>query len=259
MKGELRQNIAGKDVTFKEREICLIGKDSIHAEYLFRKKSIVLFLGISNSFFDGLINLDTAGSGTKDLSRESIAFKKGIYQFIRFVPLSKTNETQSILEEILCEMSNPRSGSRYIVMGCVERLAKLLPEEYQCSVEKYKKPLPQKLLFENIQGYLNLHYKDVSIRQLSIVFNYSTDYFNRIIRRYTGLSYSKFLQQIRLEKAEYLLRTTQYSVEYISRQVGYENFGYFYKIFYEKYRLTPKELRKNVEKAPVISQPGLNK
>jgi AraC-like DNA-binding protein len=75
--------------------------------------------------------------------------------------------------------------------------------------------------------------------------NYNPDYFNRLIREYTGMTYSKFLQHIRLEKAGYLLKTTGYPVEDISRRVGYENLGYFYKIFYEKYRTTPKGFREH--------------
>jgi AraC-like DNA-binding protein len=37
------------------------------------------------------------------------------------------------------------------------------------------------------------------------------------------MTYSKFLQSIRLEKAEYLLKSTGYPIEDIARQVGYNN------------------------------------
>ena len=44
-------------------------------------------------------------------------------------------------------------------------------------------------------------------------FHYQEDYFNRLIKRKTGLTYSAYLQQIRLERAEHLLVSTDKSIE----------------------------------------------
>jgi AraC-like DNA-binding protein len=239
--GELRQNICGRDEVFKKGEICLISKDSIHADYLSKKKAVVVFLGIANSFFDKSLKIDVP-RGDRFL-RESGVTKEKWYRFIRFVPKTAKTEIQSIFGLILDEMWNPRPGSLYLIIGYVERLLNLLPEEYQFVFEKNEKPLMRKMVFDDIQNYLNLHYKDISVNQLCSVFHYSADFFNRLIREYTGMTYSKFLQHIRLEKAEYLLKTTLYPVEEISRQIGYKNLGYFYKIFYEKYRTTPNDFR----------------
>ncbi len=70
-------------------------------------------------------------------------------------------------------------------------------------------------------------------------FHYQEDYFNRLIKRKTGLTYSAYVQQIRLERAEHLLVSTDKSIEAIADSVGYHNKGYFYKLFQEKYEETP--------------------
>jgi AraC-like DNA-binding protein len=79
---------------------------------------------------------------------------------------------------------------------------------------------------------------------LASVFGYTPGYFNRLIKRRTGMTYSRFLQDIRLEKAKILLKTTQFTVEDIARRVGYENQTYFYRLFHEKFRAKPDELRR---------------
>jgi AraC-like DNA-binding protein len=53
------------------------------------------------------------------------------------------------------------------------------------------------------------------------------------------------LQNIRLEKAEFLLKTTSFTIEEIAHQAGYENLSYFYRIFQKKFNKTPKDLRKS--------------
>jgi AraC-like DNA-binding protein len=130
-------------------------------------------------------------------------------------------------------------------MGCVERLLSLLPLDYQVSVEWKNRKAAQNHLFEKIRRLLEERYQNVSMGDLIAAFGHDTFYFNRLIKRHTGLTYSAFLQNIRLEKAALLLKTTEYPVEKVARKVGYENLSYFYKIFVNKFKVNPREMRKN--------------
>ena len=58
------------------------------------------------------------------------------------------------------------------------------------------------------------------------------------------MTYSAYVQQFRLDKAEKLLISSTDSIESIAEAVGYHNKGYFYKIFQEKYGVTPSRYRK---------------
>ena len=85
----------------------------------------------------------------------------------------------------------------------------------------------------------------MTIQDLVNEFHYQEDYFNRLIKRKTGLTYSAYVQQIRLERAEHLLATTDKSIEEIANEIGYHNKGYFYKLFQEKYDETPASYRRH--------------
>jgi transcriptional regulator GlxA family with amidase domain len=58
------------------------------------------------------------------------------------------------------------------------------------------------------------------------------------------MAYSAFLQNIRLERAALLLKTTDFLVEEIANKTGYKNLSYFYKIFTGKYGIKPREFGK---------------
>ncbi|MDR2079474.1 MAG: AraC family transcriptional regulator, partial [Treponema sp.] len=154
-----------------------------------------------------------------------------------------------LFEHILDELTQPQPGSAHIVMGCVERLLSLLPLDYKVSVELNGRKAEENRLFEKIRFLLEDCYEDVSMADLIAAFGHNKDYFNQMIKRHTGMTYSMFLQNIRMEKAELLLQTTEFPVEEIARKVGYGNLSYFYRIFTRKFSMKPNEMRKTHKSA----------
>ena len=57
-------------------------------------------------------------------------------------------------------------------------------------------------------------------------------------------SQPQLCQNLRLKMAEQLLLETNLSIDEISEEIGYQNKGYFYKIFMERYHITPAQFRK---------------
>ena len=56
-------------------------------------------------------------------------------------------------------------------------------------------------------------------------------------------TYKELLQKHRMETAARLLRRSDLTIQQISAQVGYENTSYFYRLFHERYGLSPREYR----------------
>lgn len=251
--GKLHQKIEDREIVFNQGEICLIDKDTPHGEYLYQENMIAFFLCINNRFFDEAMPLAAANDRIKQFLRDMIVSRKEKYQFVRFVPQKTNAEIPALFEYILLELLHPRPGGPHIILGLAERILNLLPENYEVIIKQNNRHIHQKHLFEEVQRYLEMHYQDVCIEKLIRTFGHNIDYFNRLIKRHTGMTYSRFLQNIRLEKSYFLLKTTSMMVEDIAQKVGYENTGYFYKIFFEKYHKKPNEIRKN--KAAQSSSP----
>jgi AraC-like DNA-binding protein len=249
IEGRHHQWIEGRDETLNQGEICLIGKDTPQGEYLFRQNAKVLFLGISNAFFDKSTPLETGDPGGQRFLREMILNRDEKYHFVRFTPRKSKSIIPRLFEAIVAELRRHEPGTRYLVMGYTARLLHRLPVDYEAHVQGKTRQTAARRQFEDLKQYLDRHYRETSLEELVSVFGYTPYYFNRLIKRHTGMTYSRFLQDIRLEKAKILLKTTQFTIEDIARRVGYENQTYFYRIFHEKFHTKPDELRRS---APVI-------
>lgn len=244
IEGQLNQRINGKDQCFTAREICIIDQDSIHADYLLKEYSIVVFLGISDSFFEESIMVDSDMYNAEKFIRDTIQKRRSHYQFVRCIPRSDKTEVYELFGKILIEINGPRAGTVRLVQGYVERLLSLLPVEYHVTLTQREQQKLQRLLYDDIRAYITQNHQTVSIEKLSEEFGYNRDYFNRLIRRQSGLSYTQLVQSIRLEKAEYYLKSTPMPIEKIAQLSGYSNLGYFYRSFYEKNHMTPNEFRR---------------
>lgn len=66
-------------------------------------------------------------------------------------------------------------------------------------------------------------------------------YFSRIFTKYIGVSPQKYLVDYRLEKANYLLSSGEYSVSEVAVSVGYDDIFAFSKIFKKKYGYPPSK------------------
>ena len=72
---------------------------------------------------------------------------------------------------------------------------------------------------------------------------YSTSYFMRFFKSFTGSTFITYLNTCRLQKAEELLLTSQYSVLEISGMSGFENHSYFIRLFKRCDGITPCQYR----------------
>ena len=99
------------------------------------------------------------------------------------------------------------------------------------------------LIFSGIQRYLRGSRGRVNYDELEQMLHYTRDYLNRITRRRTGMSLVEFGRQLSLEEAARLLAATDLSVSEIMHRLQYANRTYFYRVFQEKYGMTPKAYR----------------
>lgn len=98
--------------------------------------------------------------------------------------------------------------------------------------------------------FIQQHYKEaISLDQVAAEVNLNPEYLSRVFKEEMGYTYSTFLSNIRMKKAEYLLKNTDEKVQSIAEKVGYYNVSYFSTIFKKKYGVNPYEFRrKNANK-----------
>ena len=85
--------------------------------------------------------------------------------------------------------------------------------------------------------------REASLSNVARAYGVSLAYVSECVRAQTGKTYKELLQRHRMETAARLLRRSDLNIQQIIAQVGYENTSYFYRLFHERYGLSPREYR----------------
>ncbi len=243
--GEYRQKILGSEFTFHKGELCLIDKNCQHQEILDSSNATILFLGITNFMFDDIVKHHVTTERISSFLSTALLEQKTLQQYLHFRPHPDGEVLmEQTLTSLIEELKRHDEASPFICQGLLIRIFHILSTKYEFSLSKQLRKRMNWILFEEITNYINNNLNNISIMQLSNEFHFQEDYFNRLLKSQTGLTYTEYLQSLRLKKAEDMLINTDHTIDTISHEVGYQNKGYFYKIFTDKYKITPAQFRK---------------
>ncbi len=84
---------------------------------------------------------------------------------------------------------------------------------------------------------------DISLSDVADFVSLSPNHFGHLFLKSTGLTYSNFLLQLRLENAKSLLLENNLPLSEICKEVGFNSASYFIKKFKEFYGVTPRNYK----------------
>ena len=95
--------------------------------------------------------------------------------------------------------------------------------------------------------YVNDHYSEhITLSDVAKFVSVSENYFGKLFRRKTNKTFIDYLNEVRIEKAIYLLENTNHTVDNVSIMVGYNSRPHFFKIFKRIKGCSPSEYRKTL-------------
>lgn len=97
-------------------------------------------------------------------------------------------------------------------------------------------------------AYIKSNYaSDLKLETLGDLFNCNSAYLGKKFKKYTGVQFNSYLDNIRIEVAKDKLLNSDLKIYQISKLVGYANTDYFFMKFKKTTGVTPKEFKKQVE------------
>ena len=85
---------------------------------------------------------------------------------------------------------------------------------------------------------------DISLSLLADMFSVSPEHFSRMFKKETGLGFSKYLNSLRLQYADQLLKSSKdMNITQIAVCCGFDDSNYFSKKFKELYGVSPKKVQ----------------
>ncbi|MDO7906059.1 PocR ligand-binding domain-containing protein [Paenibacillus sp. JX-17] len=93
--------------------------------------------------------------------------------------------------------------------------------------------------------YIHAHKSEnISLKQMAELCHISPSYFSRLFAKETGENFSAYLARLKIQWAKQLLEVTDMPVSQISDELGFNESGYFIKIFKKFENITPALYRK---------------
>lgn len=89
--------------------------------------------------------------------------------------------------------------------------------------------------------------KSLALEQVAQVAGISPYYFSKVFKEETGMNFSEYLTELRMERAKELLSNPQYSIKQACVEVGYADPNYFSRIFKKCTGITPTEFRDSLQ------------
>lgn len=132
----------------------------------------------------------------------------------------------------------------------LERVLQKYFEQEAAAAQRSGRPKDREGVIAYLQSYIGENYaKDLSLEMLGEVAHLHPAYLSKIFKEIVGVNFSGYITDVRMQKAAKLLEETEYKVQEVMIQVGYQKSQHFAKLFKEKYGVTPKEYRQGKRQA----------
>lgn len=256
LEGSVSQWIEEKEYLYPAGSCCLINRNLRHKE-IFREKSRILFLGFSTDFILNLLDTRQAYFSFEEEMKQTVLYqfvfddtkKPGQKAYLDFIPAFRNKEAYGILckfgENLINTMLFPKFGSSHVIKGLLCSILQYIstPDSYHCTCVELCGNSDY-LLFARVEHLLEQNDGRITRSELSDKLNYSGDYLNRIVNKYTGMCLHEYGMTFCMKKAAYYLTHTDDSISAITSRLSFTNRTYFYKLFKKQYGMTPREFRK---------------
>ena len=256
LSGTVTQRIEDIDYKYPAGTCCLINRGIRHAEN-FDTESSILFVGLSTSMIGELFTVAEHSS----FHSEKDFMKSNLYSFIisdldnpdrkayldmipAFAKATGFEPLKNLSTEMLNTMMFPHFGSSYKMRSLLSELLYFISstDNYHCTEVEMGMGNDQ-LLFSRVEHLMTERNGRVTRSELEKVLNYSGDYLNRIVNKFTGMCLYDYGMTFCLRKAAMDLVNTKESISSIAQNLQFSNRTHFYSLFEKQYHMTPKEYR----------------
>lgn len=239
--GECPVYFTNEIVTVRPGTVLIVAPDISHANPCYGDDKVLIYYNIRSSTFDQVfwkqISSDNLMSG---FFRQALSGK--IPNSYLYFETDGDAEIRTLLWRVFEEYQENRLYSSGLMNAYMSACFILLMRSYEGTVR-----LPRtenfywKHEYSAILNYIQTHYADTSLADLASHFHYSEKQLRRIVKTYTGMSYSGLITKLRMEQAARLLRRNAASISDISLQAGYSTVSSFYRAFERYYGCTPRD------------------
>ncbi|MFW2503350.1 AraC family transcriptional regulator [Clostridium diolis] len=242
--GKLTQIIDNKEITLQKGELIFLNQCINHEIKASAKEDIIINFIIRPEFFEYIAGfLDNDNIISKFLMTTLYRYyDKGEYLYFK---VSERKNIQDLIEKIIVEIYTPSVMSKATIKLLVGLLLVELIKKSK-DIEIYSMDNYEKMIIIEILEYIEEFYNKGTLLELSEKLKIPDYKLSKLIKKHTKMTFKELLQEKKLSKAIELIKSTDYRIVEIVEHIGYENPTHFYKIFRDKFEMTPRQYKLNL-------------
>ncbi len=240
--GSCNQKINGQEIHLRSGDICVVPPGITHNIEVFDDSIVINVLMRKSTLHNIFFNFLRTPNILSAFFLNNIYSKNG-NDYIIF----HSGNDQDLKEKfiyMLWETENKDVYYYQMISNTIMLIFGALIRYYEKSVETPTFTHKSDVQRFAILQYIQANYTTVRLEDIADHFHYSTEYTSKLIKSTTGYTYTKILQQIRIEKSQVLLQDTNMTVSDISSHIGYETTEHFIRTFKKIIGMTPTEYRR---------------
>ena len=237
--GHTTHIVNGKEIKLEQGNLMFLNQSVTHEILEAEQQDIAVNFIVLPEFFNNVLSL--VGEEKTPLRRflvDCLCGQSSGTGFLHF-EVAGITPIQNLIENLLIILLQESPHKRKLSQLTMA----LLFMQLMGHTETLNTPDAEQAVILKVLAYIESRYVDGSLTELAEQLHYDLYSLSREIKRKTGKNYTQLVQEKRLAQAAFLLKNTDRNVDDIASAVGYENMGYFHRIFKDTYGVSPRHYR----------------
>ncbi|WP_046228346.1 helix-turn-helix transcriptional regulator [Paenibacillus dauci] len=152
---------------------------------------------------------------------------------------------QPVIQQLVRELTIQAEGYQLLVHHLVmELLIHCARSQSSSSAESPSSRTAVQQQMSDVAQYIKQnHQQPLSLQTIADQFHLSPSHLSRMFKRTTGFHLTEYMNTVRIQTAQQLLRETELKIIDIAELSGFNNFSHFGKIFKQMCQVSPREYR----------------
>ncbi|WP_457936102.1 AraC family transcriptional regulator [Mesorhizobium sp. 10J20-29] len=235
LRGQVRLSVSGQICEMSAGDVMLINANDIHDSRAWSSDAVVYGIHLDAEYFErsGLAGFSTRRFRCKSFLHGQafdriVAPIRALIARIILTPAQAENETfsNSIFGHILA----------YYIMQVID-------VEDKIEDGRVSRPEGRERVLEIMKRVREAEVPGANLASLAVEYELSVSHLSRQFKRHIGIGFQDYVQNLRLDRAAWLLRNTDANVADVMMNVGYANPTHFFSKFKERLGCSPAKYR----------------
>jgi len=242
LNGECKNIVDGHEIRMEAGDVCIIPPQVEHSIEVTTDSVLINILVRTSTFTETFIPMLKHTNILWEFFNE-ILYSNNYKKYLMF-HAGEDKIVRDYVLEMYQEQRDKMCYSSNILNGLLITLFGKLLQRHEQDVEYPAKYVEKYTVIPKITSYIRKNCRSITLSSCAKRFHFNHQYLSSMLKKHTGKTFTVLLTDARMTEAAELLQKSERSIHEIADSLGYQDAGYFMKVFKKYYGTTPSNYRK---------------